>query len=721
MVANFFERRTLLLFVFGLMVIGVNGQALPTLIPCLDGKKWGYADSNGVMVIKAQWRHVGFFKNGRAEVYTEDSHCVIDTNGEYIIPPYRHWNGKFYSSVKQGGAYFNAKGKNGKRGIIDSNNRELLPCLYDDGEPGNGFTNSGYFLWNKLQNKYLAKMRKNGKYGVIDTFYRTLIPFEYDGIDIEGYPWASDKYCVIKKGEKMGLIDWRNRIIIPAKYENIHLNAYNNNQIKLYKKNASIIVDTNGKVIWEVPGHYVEFPQDSLAVVMDSSRKYAVMNRRHEVLFTGDYLWIALRKDTIVVSKWIVDSNKKQVQHFKNIDLHTQKDISGWLTSAQWHNLPEPAKETPQPALNSKLSHLLGMWIQGKNMKEYRIGNILWSARGYANMPERLMSVRGIADGDSIAAYAAIIDANGNYVVQPQLTDNELTLVNTTDSLVMVARNVGPPSPPVDRYNSRLGSWRNMRNTPDKQYAVVDYKMNVIMPFQEYELAGAFYDKGIFYAIAKHDKSRWEHWSNFEGGGSYEAHDYTYFLVTADGKPADRIGKYKLHWYTDSTGNYKVNDRNRYRDKEDGFEGASTGYFMAEDSMGRRGIISIDGRVQMPAVSFKYNQFNPRGENVYLVNNELVRQRHYRNRFLLTDGDEKVDNGSGLVRGMPYLVDADNRVLLDSLSIENVSYMLETDKAPLYNVCLKRPDSRYYERDINFYMNNKGKGYYKNLPKDRRR
>lgn len=707
MVANFFERRTLLLFVFGLIVIGVNGQALPTLIPCLDGKKWGYADSNGVMVIKAQWRHVGFFKNGRAEVYTEDSHCVIDTNGEYIIPPYRHWNGKFYSSVKQGGAYFNAKGKNGKRGIIDSNNRELLPCLYDDGEPGNGFTNSGYFLWNKLQNKYLAKMRKNGKYGVIDTFYRTLIPFEYDGIDIEGYPWASDKYCVIKKGEKMGLIDWRNRIIIPAKYENIHLNSYNKNQIKLQTKNATIIVDTNGKIIWEVPGHYVEFPQDSLAVVMDSSRKYAVMNRRHEVLFTGDYLWIALRKDTIVVSKWIVDSNKKQVQHFKYIDLHTHKEISGWLTSAQWQNLPEPVKETPAPVLNSKLSHLPDMWIQGKTMKQFRIGKIVWSASGYARMPERMLPVRGIADGEDTAAYAAIIDTNGNYVVQPQLTNHELSIVNARDSLVMIRRKGDP-----EKFSGRVYSGAIELLY---EYAIANYSMKVVMPFQQYEIADAFYWKDRFYAVTKHDNSRWE--SGYRGR-SYRAHDYTYFLVNADGKPADGIGKYKLHWNTDSTGNYKVNDRNRFRDKEDGFEDACTGYFMAEDSIGRRGIVSIDGRVQMPAVSFKYNRFNPKGENVYLVNNE--QPRHYFMGKLL-NGDDKVDDGNGLARGMPYLVDGNGKVLLDSLSVESVYNLMGEDEAPLYNVYLKRPDSRYYERDINFYMNNKGKGYYKNLPKDRRR
>ena len=62
-------------------------QSLPSLIPYLDGHEWGYADTNGHVVIKPQWRYAGFFKNGRADVYKEDSHCLIDMHGAYIIPP----------------------------------------------------------------------------------------------------------------------------------------------------------------------------------------------------------------------------------------------------------------------------------------------------------------------------------------------------------------------------------------------------------------------------------------------------------------------------------------------------------------------------------------------------------------------------------------------------------------------------------------------------------
>lgn len=688
----FSMKKSFLSFLFSWAMIAVaSGQSLPTLIPYLDGHKWGYADTNGNIIITPQWRHVNFFKDGRAHVYTKNSHCIIDTNGAYIIPPYRNWNGKFYTSVI--GAYYNATGKNGKYGIIDSNNKELLPCQYDKTEHGNGFTSSGFFKWSEPQKKYVGKVCKNGKYGLVDTLNNILIPFKYDGINIDRYPFSSDKYYVVQVKGKMGVIDAHNRTIIKPKYENIWLDDKNPNQIKLFTKTTSMIADSNGKITLKIPGYAVEFPYDSLIRVSNSEGKQGLMNYKHELVIPCIYLGVWLQHDTIVVSQHFLDSTNHKVQYFKYYDRHTLQEISGWLIYQQFMRLPAPVREA-SIVLNNKLPHYTKLRIQGNNLNEYKKDNILWGALDVPKMPEYLMPVRGISMKDSTVFYAAVIDTNGNYVVGPQRTNNELRVVNAADSLITIQTK--------DR---------------DSFQAVANFQLKPILPFQKYAIEAAFYYNDTFFAIAKYDHSRWVSWSHFEGGGSAEVHDYTYFLVAKDGKPAKGMEDYKLHWFTDSTG-YRVDEDRYAANSKDGFNASFKGCFMAEDSIGKKGIVTIHGHVLLPALSFRYYQLNPKGPNVFLVDNQKPRQMVHSVLFDISMRNSK--NERILWKDFPYLVDSNNNVLLDSLSVERIWNVSEQGHSPLYGVYLKTSivyDSGH--EDVFFYMNDQGKGYYRNLPGDK--
>jgi hypothetical protein len=712
---------------FFLAVFGWNlvapGQPLPTLIPYLDGHKWGYADSNGRVVIKPQWRDAGLFQNGRASVSTEDSHGIIDTSGVYIIPPYRHWNGKNYKSLV--GAYYNARGRNGKHGIIDSNNRELLPCLYDETESGNGFTQSGYFKWNEPQNTYAAKVCKNGKFGIVDTLNRTLIPFEYDGIEVNDYSFSSAKYYVVKQKEKMGLINAHNRVIIPVRYSNILLDKEDDNQIMLITEETTVLADTNGKIVHEVPGFALSFMRDSLLPVKDRTGKMGLMNYRHQLILPCEYLDVGITHDTVVLSNWMVDSNKKQAQHFKYYDIHARRDLSGWLTYQQYRGLPEEAVKSPE-VLNKYLPHLIKMHVQGKDVFEHKIGDFLWSAIDYPKWPERLIPVRGIAKQDSTARYAAIIDTNGNYIVAPQLTNYELRVINAADSLIIIQDKENSIQSLTDRQNAILGKGKPFPRSvhesfiiqdKDKgsRYSIADFRFKTILPFQQSPVIGAFYYNDAFYAITKYDTPLEVYSRNFRGVGPHVVHNYTCVVEDAEGKPLKGLRRFKLLWFTDSNGYRSV--ANSYDEiNDDGFKGPFKGCFMAEDSNGKRGFVTINGDVLIPSLSFEYYQISRKGPGVFLVDNKPPKRNDYDYDRLLVSEDDIVQNRKGLYRGLPYLVDKSNKVLLDSLTVDYVVGATPPGAAPLYCITLKKKTDYPGNQGPTFLMNDRGKGYFGNMP-----
>lgn len=679
--------------VFWSFVTAAPAQRLPSLIPYFDGSKWGYADSNGRVRIKPQWASADFFSNGRAKVYVNGSTCIIDTHGTYIIPPYRRWTGKFYTSLI--GAYYNASGKNGKLGIIDSNNHEIIPCLYERSEPGNGFTSSGTFMLDKHQGKYAAKAMKNGKLGIIDTLNHTLIPFEYDGIDMDGYPFSSAKYYVVEKGKHCGVIDARNRTIIPVKYRNIWLDELNDNQIMVFRERTTAIADTNGNIILEVPGYTLGFPRGSLFSVRDSAGKYGIMNYDRKLVIPCEYLTVWLQHDTIVVSKWFTDSVQVKRQIFKYYSIHNFQEISDWIDYAQiTKQLPPKAP----PLLNKYLPYLIKLYINGHELDEYQKGNITWSATDYGRRPERFAPVRGIAAGDSIARYAAIIDTNGDYVIAPMITESKLAVTNAADSLLIVENT-----------------------NKDSFQAIADFHLNIALPFQPYAIHHAFYHNHIFYAVVSHDKEYTVPSNSLDESVSSQQYDYTYYLITAEGKLANGTEHYTLDCYTDSIGR-PTGEWSYYSSmRGEGFTNPFLGYFMVTDSSGKKGIVDIYGKVLLPDLSFKYYQLTALGGDVFLVDNIAPNpRRYYVDRISLFAKSNK-EGKKGLLRGMPYLVNRHNKVLLDSLSVESAGLISRPGAAALYRVLLKRPANDYSAKYIEFYMNSTGKAYFSNLPGDKKR
>lgn len=56
------------------------------LIPVCVGNKWGFADTNAIIVIEPQFKNVSYFNEERAGVCLRKKWGYIDTTGNVVIP-----------------------------------------------------------------------------------------------------------------------------------------------------------------------------------------------------------------------------------------------------------------------------------------------------------------------------------------------------------------------------------------------------------------------------------------------------------------------------------------------------------------------------------------------------------------------------------------------------------------------------------------------------------
>ena len=146
-------------------------QSLPELIPYEYKGKYGYADTNGRMIISPQWEYAGLFAGDKAIVRQTDTvtraaiYCIIDSKGNYIIPPSRRWNGLYNQRD-----IVNAKDENGHPILIDTNNHIIRPY-------------TGVFVYGTLPDtSYKIVTHTNGGRGIINSRNEVTVPCAYETI-----------------------------------------------------------------------------------------------------------------------------------------------------------------------------------------------------------------------------------------------------------------------------------------------------------------------------------------------------------------------------------------------------------------------------------------------------------------------------------------------------------------------------------------------------------
>jgi hypothetical protein len=120
--------------------------------------------------------------------------------------------------------------KNGKWGVMNDENQQLLPCKYD-------YIASAWD--NSDENNYIVV--QNDKFGKVMETGDELFPCMYDGITTWVEYGADGHY--VRIGDKMGLINYNGEIMIPIQYEKIEY---------IFKTNWAIVYDKSKMGLYNI-------------------------------------------------------------------------------------------------------------------------------------------------------------------------------------------------------------------------------------------------------------------------------------------------------------------------------------------------------------------------------------------------------------------------------------------------------------------------------------
>ncbi len=124
-------------------------------------KKFGFVNSSGKEVIKAEYADAGIFSDGLAAVKVDGKWGYINPSNSFVVKPMYDFTLKFTNGLS-------SVQKNKKWGYINTKGEEVIPIEYD----ATGFFSNG-----------LANVKKGEKWGYVDNVNNVIIPFKYDRTD----------------------------------------------------------------------------------------------------------------------------------------------------------------------------------------------------------------------------------------------------------------------------------------------------------------------------------------------------------------------------------------------------------------------------------------------------------------------------------------------------------------------------------------------------------
>jgi len=164
------------------------------LAPVRISDQWGFASTNGSIVIKASFKSVGYFSNGLAWGKTEEGKIgFVDKKGNWVIKPKYEAAKNFSEGL--------ARVKSGTWTFVDVNGNEIsTPSADSFGDFSDG----------------LAYVKSDGKVGFIDKTGKVVIEQQYDKVrDFK------NGYAAARQGEKWGFIDTAGKWVIEPTFDGV--------------------------------------------------------------------------------------------------------------------------------------------------------------------------------------------------------------------------------------------------------------------------------------------------------------------------------------------------------------------------------------------------------------------------------------------------------------------------------------------------------------------
>lgn len=225
-------------------------------IVSFDNKK-GFINLNGDIVYSDECSFLGNFRKGLSLKGKIGKYGMIDRSFNEIIPAiydtiiFSHGNfiianqsgqkviynmngkvlaGKDYDEKHPANAYFIRVNKGDKKGLMDKNGNEIVPCEYK-------------YVYTLQVSEGIASYQVDKKYGYIDTNGRIILPPEYD--------WCirfHNGFGTIEKDNKDGFVNSKGKIITPLKYVGVRDFESGFAEVReSYMNDFFDYIDTNGR------------------------------------------------------------------------------------------------------------------------------------------------------------------------------------------------------------------------------------------------------------------------------------------------------------------------------------------------------------------------------------------------------------------------------------------------------------------------------------------
>lgn len=183
----------------GLAAVAVGGQCVKLRKWAITGRRWGFIDRNGKMVIEARYDFVRDFHSGRAMVNSETSYAFINSAGRRVIELGKRNASDFSEGL------CSVRDSSGKYGYMDTLGRMVISARY---------VVAGSFS----EGRAYVQFKYGEKYGFIDRSGELVIPPAYDNIKA----FHDGRAAVEVKGPdgtaRHGFIDHNGKMVIPATY-----------------------------------------------------------------------------------------------------------------------------------------------------------------------------------------------------------------------------------------------------------------------------------------------------------------------------------------------------------------------------------------------------------------------------------------------------------------------------------------------------------------------
>ena len=180
-----------------------------------------------------------------------------------------------------------------KFNIVDINNKPRFKNWYDE----LNYTRGG-------RKHYIVK--KDGKYGIIDADEKQIVPIEY--LEIARYPYKDGSHLSRNKDGKYGCINIEGKVTLPFVYDKLSVTGYGNTAISTQGGKCGIIQVNSGLPIEIATCDYDDIAKSEKAFVVKKGDKFCVMDLYGKELTGFEYDGIeSISNDFLIAekkSKW---------------------------------------------------------------------------------------------------------------------------------------------------------------------------------------------------------------------------------------------------------------------------------------------------------------------------------------------------------------------------------------------------------------------------------